>query len=790
VGCVGRTLYILDGHSQIYRAYYAPFRDLTSPTGEPTRATYVFCSMLLRFIADRKPAYLAMAVDGPAEKLHRRQAYAEYKITRKPMPDDLPPQVDRIIEIVEAMGIPILRAEGYEADDLLATAVEKFADDEMDVVLISRDKDLDQLVGPHAVLYDPTKDETFDAAAIEAAKGYPPEKAIEVQTLTGDATDNIPGVPGVGPKTAVKLIAKYGCVEQVVAHADELTPKLRQNILAGAETLKLSRELVTLDRHVPVELDLEAMRFAGLAGAAVRPIFEELGFGRLLVTLDNLAGGEAGGDRPAAATSESPATAPAPAGQTTAADFDYTCIDTVEKLAELAASLAGVRRLSLDTETTSVDPMQAQLCGISLSWKPGQACYIPVRGPLGATTLEIDQVRDAVGAVLADPGVAKVGQNIKYDLLVLRNAGIAVAGEMFDTMVAAHVLDSGRMTYKLDALAMDYLNHRCIPIGDVIGRGRNQIRMDAAPIDVVAVYAAEDADVTLRLADVLAGQLEAEGLRGLFDELESPLVAVLAEMEYAGIRVDPQALKRMETQLSRRADELRSRIVAAAGVEFNVDSPKQLAGVLFDNLQLPVIKRTKTGPSTDSSVLEELAAAHELPALVLDYRKLTKLLSTYVKALGECINPRTGRVHTSFHQAGTVTGRLSSSNPNLQNIPVRSEEGRQIRSAFVADEGFVLLSADYSQVELRVLAHLCEDATLRRAFHEDRDIHRIVAAEVFGVPLEDVTGDMRARAKTVNFGIVYGQTAFGLARTLRMRRREAGARISAPPHRLPQVVSS
>ena len=776
---MAETLYILDGHSQIYRAYYAPFRDLTSPTGEPTRATYVFCQMLLKLIADKRPAYLAMAVDGPAEKLLRRKRYADYKVTRRPTPEDFHPQARRIVEIVRAMGVPILAAEGYEADDVMATAVERLAGGEIDVVLISRDKDLDQLVADHCALYDPMKDETLDAAAIEREKGYSPDRAVEVQTLCGDTTDNIPGVPGVGPKTAAKLIATYGTAEAVLAHADKLTPKLKANVLASAETIALSRELVTLDRDVPIELDLEAMRFGGLRGEALRPIFAELGFNRLMDRLDDLGvGGEAKVDVEAAA---------AAGGQTAAGDFDYQCVDTPAGLAELAASLAKAKRIAVDTETTSTRPMQAELVGISVAQEPGKAAYVPVAGPLGATTLDVDLVRRTLAPIFADEGIEKIGHNLKYDMLVLDRASMPLAGPMFDTMVAAHVLDSTRMTYKLDALAAELVNHRCIPIEEIIGRGRNQIRMDAAPVEVVAPYAAEDADVAFRLADVLAGQLDEEGLRDLFERLEMPLVRVLMEIERCGILVDPEALNRQASALSHKADELRERIIEVAGHRFNVDSPKQLAVVLFEKLALPVLKKTKTGPSTDSTVLEQLAIGHELPALVLDYRKLTKLLGTYLKSLGQYIHPVTGRVHTSLHQAGTATGRLSSSAPNLQNIPVRTEEGRKIRSAFVAREGCVLLSADYSQVELRVLAHLCGDATLSAAFHAGQDIHRAVAAEVFGVAPDAVTGDQRARAKTVNFGIIYGQTAYGLSVSLRIPRKDAAEFISRYRQRFPKI---
>ncbi len=776
---MAKNLYIIDGHSQIYRAYYAPFRDLTSPSGEPTRATYVFCTMLLKLIAESKPDYLAMAIDGPARKLIRRKVYADYKITRKPAPEDFHPQVERIIEIVKTMGIPVLELEGYEADDILATAATQFASDDLRVVLVSRDKDLDQLVRPNVVLFDPMKNEMIDAAAIEANKGYPPEKAIEVQTLMGDSSDNIPGVPGVGPKKAAQLIGKYGSASEVLAHADELTPKLRENVLASTETMALSRQLVTLGCDIPIELDLDKMAMTKIDTAAARSVFQELGFKRLVDQMDSAA--------PAKPPLDDENKTSSPKPPATIAEADYVLIDTAEKLDKLIGDLAGVDRLAVDTETTSTQPMWAALCGISLSWKSGQGVYIPVKGPLGSRTLEVELVRAKLGPILADTKIIKLGQNIKYDLIVLAQTGIELAGPIFDTMIAAHVLDSNRLSYKMDVLAEDFLGYKCIPIENLIGKGRNKITIAEVPIETTCPYAAEDADITLRLADVLGPELSRSGLDDLFTDLEMPLLPVLADMEMTGIIVDPQALKKMGQVLSNQADALRDKIIELAGVQFNPDSPKQLAGVLFEQMGLPVIKKKKTGPSTDSSVLEELAIGHELPGVVLSYRKLTKLLSTYVSSLGSFIHPKTHRVHTSFRQSGTATGRLSSSDPNLQNIPIRSEAGKQIRSAFVAAQGCKLLSADYSQVELRVLAHMSGDETLGEAFHDDQDIHRIVASEVFGVGLDDVTADQRSRAKIVNFGIIYGQTAFGLARTLRIGRNEAGEFIKAYKQRFPKI---
>jgi DNA polymerase I len=795
---MAETLYLIDGHSQIYRAYYAPFRDLTSPTGEPTRATYVFTQMLLKFIEDQKPTYLAMAVDGPRTELKRTKLYPDYKVTRKPMPDDLKPQEERIFQVVRTLGVPILRAEGYEADDIIATLADRYASDDLDVVVISRDKDLDQLVGEHVVLYDPMKGETLDAKTIEEKKGYPPEKAVEIQTLTGDSTDNIPGVPGVGPKTAVKLIGKYRSAAEVLAHADEQTPKLAENLRNAAEAVELSRRLVTLDRDVPLDAGLDDLRFDQPNFADLSPIFQELGFNKLMDRLRDLAPAEAVDEAAAngsalsvksATTDESDETRTEPSSETSADAFDYRLVDTPEGLAEVAEALAGLDRFAVDTETTDVRPMWAKLVGISLSWESGRGVYLPVAGPLGATALELDDVRNALAGPLADESVEKVGHHLKYDRIVLDGAGLRLAGPMFDTMIAAHVLDSSRMTYKLDALSLELLNHRCIPIAEIIGTGKKAVTMDAVPTDTVAVYAAEDADVALRLADALADRLADEHLRDLFDQLEMPLMPILAEMERKGIRVDPERLKAMEVEFDKQADKLRDRIVDLAGRPFNPDSPKQLAEILFDEMLLPVLKKTKTGPSTDMEVLERLAAEHdcELAERVLEYRKLTKLLGTYLKALAGCIHPRTKRVHTSFHQASVETGRLSSSDPNLQNIPIRSEQGRQIRSAFVADEGCLLLSADYSQVELRMLAHFCRDETLLAAFAEDQDIHRTVAAEVFEKSIEDVTADERARAKTVNFGIIYGQTAFGLSRTLRIPRNEAESFIRRYRKRFPKI---
>ncbi len=793
---MAKTLYVIDGHSQIFRAYYAPFRELSSPAGEPTRATYVFTTMLLSLIDRRKPDYLVMTMDSPRSSLERSQIYPEYKANRDAPPEDLPPQIERIEQIVRAMGIPVWKGGGFEADDYLASAAAQMAGPDLTVVIVSRDKDLDQALGEHVVMYDPMKDEVIDPAGLLASKGYRPDQAVEIQTLTGDSTDNIPGVMGIGPKTAVKLILKYGTAAAVVDHADELTPKQRENVLAFAEQMPVTRKLVTLSRDLTLPDPVDACLWRGVDAAAVEPIFRELGFTRLVEEMGKLA--DAGTAAPPISAGEPPTpesapTPPAPldaaSAPTSTADYTHHLVDTPEALDAMVDAMAGQTLLSVHTETTSTRPMWASLVGISLAWRPDEGYYIPIRAPMGAAVLDIDLVAAKIGATLADESIGKVGHNLKYDAIVLARAGVPLGGIAFDTYLAAYLLDAGA-SGKMDNVSMRELNHRCIPITDLLGTGAKALTMNQLYPEDVAPYAAEDAYIAFRLARTLGDRLVEEGLGDLLDQVEMPLLGVLAEMEMTGIRVDPQVLKQQEVELDKKADALGERILELAGESFNPDSPKQLAAILFEKLGLPVIKKTKTGPSTDAGVLAELAARteNELPQTILDYRQLTKLLNTYLRALAECIHPDTGRIHASFNQGGTITGRLSSSDPNLQNIPIRTEEGRRIRSAFVAgSDDSVLLSADYSQIELRVLAHFCGDKTLIAAFEGDQDIHRIVAGEVFSVPVDEVTAEQRSRAKTVNFGIVYGQTAHGLARTLRISRAEAAEFITSYKARFPAI---
>lgn len=787
---MAETLYLIDGHAQMYRCYYAPFRELNSPTGEPTRATYVFSQMLLTLIRERKPTHLAMAVDVGGVPVFRDEIFPAYKANREPPPEDFPPQQDRICQIVEAAGIPIIRLPGFEADDVLATLAERARGRDMDVYFVSKDKDLEQLLSDRIRLYDPNKDEVIDAAWLRETKGYGPEQAVDIQTLTGDNVDNVPGVKGIGPKTAAKLIAKYGSAEAVVAHAEELTPAQKQNVLAFAPQLALTRQLVTLCREAPVREAVDDLRFTGLNVEAVRPFFESLGFARLLPQLDAF-----GERKPTPARipdslfddlPDTPEPVPAAPPQTMG---QYTCIDTLEAFEAFLAELRAQPRFAIDTETTSLDPMSAELVGMSFAWRSGEAYYLPFLG-VGPRRLDGRATLEQLRPILEDASVEKIGQNLKYDLAVLSQQGMAVNGIAFDTMIASFVLDATRRSHSMDALALEVLGYRPIPTSDLIGTGRNQIRMDQVEIDRVCAYAAEDADVTWRLYEAFREQLAGSDVETLFRETEMPLVEVLAEMEQNGVAIDTERLAAMSNTLAARLKTLTDEIHAAAGRPFNIDSPKQLAEVLFDKLGLRVVRRTKTARSTDADSLATLAAetGHAVPRLMLEYREVIKLKNTYVDVLPEMINERTGRVHASFNQTGTVTGRLSSSDPNLQNIPIRTELGREIRKAFVpCDADHLLLTADYSQIELRVLAHFCRDSGLMRAFAEGQDIHAAVASQVFDVPLAAVTKAQRGRAKAVNFGIIYGQGPFGLARQTGISQTEAKHFIDAYFRRYPGI---
>ena len=793
-----KTLYLIDGHSQIFRAYYAPFNLLTSPTGEPIKATLIFTQMLLAILRERKPDYLALTMDVSDSSTKRAAVYGEYKSNRDRTPEDLPPQVDRIVEIVEILGIPIFRVSGYEADDLIATIAERLsspAHADVELRIVSRDKDLYQVISDRVTLWDPVKDEIIDRAALEAKMGFGPREAVEVQTLMGDSIDNIPGVAGVGLKTAASLIRKYGTADAVIARAEELTPKLRESVLAFAGKVDVSRKLVTLERSVPIDFDLEACRAKPVPLDRLRPIFEKLGFKRLLEQLDQLEAAER--ERAARPAPPAPAAARGIATGTpvqlellpAAPEKRYALVDDEPAFEDFLRALSGTSIFAVDTETSSARPRDAEFLGLSFSWKAGEAYYLPLRSRR-SRTLDPGRTLARLRPILEDPLVKKVGQNIKFDIQILRSAGIDLQGIAFDSMVASYLLrPEGR--HGMEGLAHEVLGREIIPITDLIGKGKTQVEM--ADVDMLrrADHAGEHAEVAWMLHEALAPKLEGSPMQSLYRDVELPLTEVLASMEWEGIRIDVELLETISKELGRRIAALEVEIHRAAGREFLIDSPKQLGEVLFDELKLRSIRRTKTARSTDADVLETLAVetAHPLPRLVLEYRELAKLRGTYVDPLPQLLSAATGRLHASFHQTVAATGRLSSSDPNIQNIPIRTEQGRAIRKAFVPrDRDHVLVTADYSQIELRILAHLSRDEALLEAFARDQDIHVFVASQVAGVPMGEVTREQRTKAKAVNFGIIYGQGAFGLARGLGISKAEAAGFIAAYKSRYPGIV--
>ncbi len=754
--------YLVDGHLHLYRAFYA-VRGLTTREGRPSNAAFGFVAMLRKLISERKPDYLAIAFDLPGPTF-RHKLFADYKATRESPPEEFSEQLPMTHDILAAMDIPVLTLPGYEADDILGTVARLAAEKQIDIVLVTSDKDALQLLGPHVEILDTYKNITMTAATLRDRDGIEPAQITDVMALSGDASDNVPGVPKVGPKIALKLIREYGSLAEVLAHADEIKrPALRANLQEHADLARLSRQLVTIDTRAPVEVDFERCRLQPPDPARLGPVYERLNFRQFL---DDLS------------------LAP------TRDKVSYHLVNTPALLDKFMGKLKEQSRFSIDLETTSPSPRAARIVGFSFSWKECEAWYLPVRAPIGEKTLELDNVLDSLKPILINAAIGKIGQNIKYDMVVLRRYDVALAGVVFDTMIAAHILDAERRSNALAQLAAEMLNYRMIPISTLIGKGKKQITMDLVPIKDICHYACADADITLRLAGMLEPQLHEQGLWELYSTMELPLISVLVAMEYDGIGFDATVLEEMSSWLEKELSELQEKIHHTAGEEFNIASPKQLSVILFDKLGLPKLKRTKTGASTNSDVLAQLAAQHPLPGLVLEYRKLSKLKSTYVDALPAMVLPETGRIHTSFHQTGTATGRLSSSDPNLQNIPVRTETGERIRRAFVPSQPeYVFLSADYSQIELRILAHITADEAMRTAFIQDEDIHCFVAAQINGVSLEQVEPAMRRAAKAVNFGIVYGQTPFGLAHELRIPVPEAEEFIKQYFARYPGVKS-
>ena len=749
----GQTVYVVDAHSLIYQVFHA-LPPMSSPKGEPVGAVYGFSRDLFYLLESKKPDYLFCAFDLPG-KTFRHGLYDQYKAQRPSMPEDLVPQIESIRQVVEAMAIPALGCESFEADDILATVARITDERAGKCFLVTGDKDCRQLITDRVALYNIRKNQVFDRKALEADWGIRPEQVVDFQALVGDSVDNVPGVPLIGPKLARQLLAKYDTLEGVLDHADEVSgAKRKQNLIQGREQALLSRELVRLDGDVPVAIDWNAGRVGNINRSNLRELFGQFGFRTLRDKVGSL-GGKLVRQEPAF-------------------EAEYHIVDTPEALEAFVADLRNQESFSLDTETTNVWPRWAELVGLSFAWKDNEAWYLPVRAPEGERCLDLTRTLDALRPILEDREVKKTGQNLKYDVIVLRSAGVNLAGIEFDTMVASYLLDAGERNHNLDDLAERHLNHATIKISKLIGSGKNQKQMDEIPVRKVADYAGEDALLPLKLRPLLAERLSAANLDKLFTELELPLIEVLAEIEYNGVKINVDRLTELSRHHADRIEVFEREIYDLAGREFNIASPKQLQEILFQEQGLPVLKKTKNGPSTDVEVLEELAGVHPLPAKIIDYRQAAKLKGTYIDALPEMVHPVTNHVHASFNQGVAATGRLSSSDPNLQNIPVRTEAGREIRSAFIpGEEGWVLLAADYSQIELRVLAHFSGDQQLCEAFARDEDIHARVASQIYEVPLEDVTSQMRRQAKAVNFGVIYGQTPFGLAKQLRIDKADA-----------------
>ena len=746
-------------------------QQLTGPSGEPTKAAYIFTTALLGLIKNQNPDMLVVAMDSKAPSF-RTEIYPEYKAHRPPMPEDLPGQIGRIEQILDAMNIPVLRIDGFEADDIIGTLAKKASNTGIDVYICSRDKDMLQLLDKHVCVFDMKSGECTDPDSMRLKMKISPEQFIDVLALQGDTADNIPGVPDVGPKTAIDWIQKYGSLENLYKHAEEIKGKRGDNLRASKDLAVLSQELVTINCDTPIEVDYDALALKKFDEAKLGKVFSELGFSRLSAQL-NLP--TSSGEQPAEVAGS---VVNQQLGQPLSAktvEHSYKLIDTTEKFDSFLGKLKKQKLFAIDTETTAINAMSAELVGINFCWREHESYYLPVKAPLGSKHLSISVVRKQLGPILADEKIKKIGQNIKYDMLVLQNAKMPLGGVFFDTMVASYCLDAERRSHSMDNMALDFLNYECIPISALIGKGKNQLTFDMVDTSAACEYAAEDADITFQLYIYLNELLQKhDALKKLFEEVEMPLVSVLAAMEYNGVSLDTALLRKMSGQLADSLEMLTDKIYAHAGTVFNIDSPKQLAEILFDRLDLKSSRTGKTGRSTDAGVLEELTGQHPIIELILEYRQLVKLKNTYVDKLGLLINLGTNRLHASFNQAITATGRLSSSNPNLQNIPIRTELGRKIRSAFIPEsKNDCILSADYSQIELRLLAYFSKDHALRAAFAANQDIHRFVASQIYNTPIEEVTGEMRSRCKAVNFGIIYGQGAYGLSRSIGISQAEA-----------------
>jgi DNA polymerase-1 len=773
-----KRLFLIDGSALAYRSYFAFIRNpLINSKGENTSAVFGFTNSIMKILKDENPDYVAVVFDTKAPTF-RHEIFKDYKSTRAKMPSEMVDQLPRIREVSEGMNLPILEVDGFEADDLMGTLAKRAKSKGLEVVLVTGDKDFLQLVDEDVKVLNPKRGgeepELLDKKGVEAKFGVLPEKVVEVLALMGDTSDNIPGIPGIGEKTAVELIKEFGDMEKTLAHADEVKKKNIQKALKEHPDLaRLSKRLVIIDTQVPFELDLNKLKRENFNLPRLKELFKELEFTKLLEEISWLE---------------------------TKEKLDYKIIKSEKEFEELIADLEKVGEFAIDTETTSLNPIDAELVGISISHQEKEAFYIPVghsvhRPPSAVRreeNLELSAVIRNFKRILEDEKIRKIGHNLKFDLEILRRYDIELKGIYFDTMVASYLLNPSFRQHNLNYLALENLDHKMIPITDLIGIGKKQKSFAEVPVKEACVYSCEDADFTLRLKEVFAPKLSLLSLEKLFFEVELPLIEVLAEMEMVGVSIDTRHLKKMSQELSRQLEDLTQKIYDLAGKKFNINSTQQVSKILFEDLKLPPVRKTekKRGESTDIGVLEILAKEHPLPKLLLDYRQLSKLKSTYIDALPALVNKRTGRIYTSFNQTVTATGRLSSSDPNLQNIPIRTDLGKQIRKAFVPrSSDYLIISSDYSQVELRILAHFSQDRTLMNAFKRGEDIHKRTASEVFGVPMDKVTEEERAVAKTTNFSIIYGVSAFGLSQSTGMTPQEAAMFIDIYFKRYPRVKS-
>jgi len=749
-------LILVDGSSYLYRAFHA-MPNLSTSRGESTGAIYGMVNMLRKLLADYNPDYIAVVFDAPG-KTFRDELYAEYKAHRAPMPDNLVSQIESIHTGVRALGLPLLMIDGVEADDVIGTLATQASAAGRKTLIVTGDKDFAQLVGPQINLVNTMSNAFYDAQAVKEKFGVPPERIIDYLALVGDSVDNIPGVPNVGPKTAAKWLQTYGSLDAIVEHCQEIGGKAGENLCASLDKLPLSRELATIKCNVKLDYAPEDLKRVPPDEVALRDLYARFEFKTWLAEL----GGINRMDQAAVKQ---------------AVTNRYETIFDEDKLGVWIRRLEAASLFAFDTETSDLNVMRAELVGVSFTDKAGEGAYVPLAHTYPGAPKQLDRARvlERLKPLLENPQRSKVGQNLKYDMSVLARYGISLRGIRFDTMLESYVLDSTASRHDMDSLALKYLGYKTIKFEDVAGKGRNQICFDQVSIDIATTYAAEDADITLRLHEVLWPRLQqTPTLENLFNTIELPLVTVLSHIERNGVKIDADMLHRQSAEFGKRILELEREAHALAGQPFNMGSPLQIQQILYEKLKLPVLKKTPKGqPSTGEEVLQELALDYPLPGVILEHRGICKLQSTYTDTLPQMIDPDTRRVHTCYHQAVAATGRLSSSDPNLQNIPIRTAEGRRIRQAFIPEPGYKMMSADYSQIELRIMAHLSNDAGLLKAFAEDIDIHRATAAEVLGIPLDQVTPDQRRAAKAINFGLIYGMSAFGLARQLKIDRNAA-----------------